>query len=173
SQKGTVSWRDEPVIHFADLAFPTPSGQIEVASQRWVDAGLPRAPQALMDSRPLGHRLRLLSPADVWLMNSSYANDSRIAAKLGEQTVWVHPSEAAIRALSAGQSVTLRSSAGELTVNVGLSDRVPNGVALLPKGRWPSLDVRGANVNVLNPGEKSDLGESSAVHSVEVELEAV
>jgi hypothetical protein len=38
------------------------------------------------------------------------------------------------------------------------------------KGRWPKLDPSGANVNVLNPGDKSDLGESSCVHAVEAEI---
>jgi hypothetical protein len=34
------------------------------------------------------------------------------------------------------------------------------------------LTTSGANVNVLNPGEKSDMGESTAVHSVEVTVSA-
>jgi hypothetical protein len=38
------------------------------------------------------------------------------------------------------------------------------------KGRWPKLDPNGANVNILNPGHKSDIGESSSVHGVEAEL---
>jgi hypothetical protein len=44
------------------------------------------------------------------------------------------------------------------------------GVALVHKGRWPKLEASGCNVNVLNPGQKTDLAESSAVHSVEVQL---
>jgi hypothetical protein len=44
------------------------------------------------------------------------------------------------------------------------------GVALVHKGRWPKFDPSGRNVNALNPGQKTDLGESSAVHSTEVEL---
>jgi hypothetical protein len=51
-----------------------------------------------------------------------------------------------------------------------MSDEVPRGVALTHKGRWLSSNAAGANVNVLNPGEKSDMGESTAVHSVEVSV---
>ncbi len=54
--------------------------------------------------------------------------------------------------------------------SVTISDDVPRGVALVHKGRWPKLDPSHANVNVLNTGRKSDMGESSAVHSVEVEI---
>jgi hypothetical protein len=39
---------------------------------------------------------------------------------------------------------------------------------LLHKGRWPKLEPSGHNVNVLNPGAKTDLGESSCVHGIEV-----
>jgi hypothetical protein len=43
-------------------------------------------------------------------------------------------------------------------------------VALSHKGRWPRQEPEGANVNVLNPGRKTDMGENSCVHSVEVAL---
>jgi hypothetical protein len=46
-------------------------------------------------------------------------------------------------------------------------------VALAHKGRWLCADAAAANVNVLNPGEKSDMGESTAVHSVEVSVSAL
>ena len=53
---------------------------------------------------------------------------------------------------------------------MAISDEVPRGVALVHKGRWPKLDPSRANVNVLTTGRKSDMGESSSVHSVEVEI---
>ena len=36
------------------------------------------------------------------------------------------------------------------------------------KGRWPSLEEGGDNVNLLYDGTKNDMGESSAVHGIEV-----
>jgi hypothetical protein len=53
---------------------------------------------------------------------------------------------------------------------VAISDVVLNGVALVHKGRWPKCEPSRANVNVLNPGLKTDIGESSCVHAVEAEL---
>jgi len=49
---------------------------------------------------------------------------------------------------------------------------VPKGVALSHKGRWPKRQATSANINVLNPGEKSDMGDSTCVHSVEVKISA-
>ena len=61
---------------------------------------------------------------------------------------------------------------GRLQLVVTLSDAVPRGVAYSPKGRWPKREPAGANVNVLNPGERADMGESTSVHGVEVTVEA-
>ena len=59
---------------------------------------------------------------------------------------------------------------GRLPLSVTVTDAVPPGVALVHKGRWPKLQASHLNINALNPGIKTDLAESSAVHSVEVEL---
>jgi anaerobic selenocysteine-containing dehydrogenase len=66
--------------------------------------------------------------------------------------------------------VMLSNETGSLKLRVRLSDDVPPGVALSHKGRWPRQEPEGANVNALNPGRKTDIGESTCVHSVEVEL---
>jgi len=82
----------------------------------------------------------------------------------------LHPAEAASRGLTEGAPVIVWSEAGRLPLSVAISDEVPRGVALIHKGRWPKLDPSHANVNVLTTGRKGDMGESSSVHSVEVEI---
>jgi len=72
-----------------------------------------------------------------------------------------------------GSHVALFNDVGRLLLNVTISKAVPMGVALVHKGRWPKLEASGSNVNTLNPGQKTDLAESSAVHSVEVGLAPV
>lgn len=62
-------------------------------------------------------------------------------AAAGAAKVWVHPSEARRRGLSEGQPVTLRNHVG-LTVQLALSDTVPEDVALLPKGAGPRWMAR-------------------------------
>ena len=168
---GTVYPSPRPEIQFEGLAFPTPSGRIEIASARAEADGHPRLPLAEADSRPQAGRLRLLTPASPWLMNDSYANDRRIADRLGAATVTLHPADAAARGLAEGQRVRLSNETGSLELDLAVAESIPQGVALSPKGRWPRLeDGTGANVNVLNPGLKSDMGESTCVHGVEVEI---
>jgi len=84
--------------------------------------------------------------------------------------VALHPADAAARGVRDGDEVLLANETGSLKLLVQLSDDVPPGVALSHKGRWPRQESEGANVNVLNPGRKTDIGESTCVHSVEVTL---
>jgi len=166
--RGTVPVPDEPLVQFADLVFPTPSGRVELASARAEADGHPRVPLPLADPRPAQGRLRLLSPASGWLLNDSFANVEKIARRLGAATVALHPADAAEQGLEDGDEVVLTNETGRLPARVTLSDGLLRGVALSHKGRWPKREEAGANVNVLNPGEKADMGESTAVHGVEV-----
>ena len=172
-QVGTAAIFDEPFVPFADGVYPTPSGRIEIASERAAADGHPRTPLPHADPRPADGRLRLLSPASPWLMNDSYANDPKVTAQLGAATVALHPDDAAARGLGPGDQVTLSNDTGSLELAVEISDVIPRGVALSHKGRWPKREGPRANVNVLNPGIKTDMGESTSVHGVEVTVSRI
>jgi anaerobic selenocysteine-containing dehydrogenase len=101
-------------------------------------------------------------------MNDSFANDPGVAKRLGPVRVSLHPADAASRGLVEGDEVVLSNDTGRLSMTVTLSDAIPRGVAVSPKGRWPKLEETDGNVNRLNPGEQSDMGRSTAVHGVEV-----
>ena len=158
----------EPMIQFRDLRFPTPSGRIEIASESAAADGHPRVPQPLADPRPASGRLRLLSPSSQWALNDSFSNVAKIAAHTGPPAIAMHPDDAAGRGLAEGDQVLVANETGRLVMRVTLTETVPRGVALSHKGRWPKQEAGHRNVNVLNPGRKSDMGESTAVHSVEV-----
>ena len=83
-------------------------------------------------------------------------------------TIALHPADAADRRLRAGDPVIVANETGRLNLRVVLSDAIPRGVALAHKGKWPKQQQDGANVNVLNPGQRTDIGDSTAVHGIEV-----
>jgi anaerobic selenocysteine-containing dehydrogenase len=169
--KGSIWIPKETMVQFADRVFDTPSGRIEIASARAEADGLPRLAQCACESRPLTGLLRLLTPAHAWLLNTSFGNVSRIRARLGPASIALHPADAAERHLADGDTALVHNHSGRLELRVTTSDQMPRGVALAHKGRWLATDPAQANVNVLNPGSKSDMGESSAVHSVQVIVE--
>lgn len=169
---GTVAVPAEPAVQFDGLRFPTPSGKVELASDRAQADGLPRVPQPAAEPAPAGDRLRLLSPASPWMLNASFANDAKILRRAGAAVLALHPDDAAARGLAEGEQALLVSDVGRLSLPVTLSGDVPRGVALTPKGRWPKLEGQAANVNVLVPARKSDMGESTTVHGTEVTVSA-
>lgn len=170
--KGMIWVPKDPVSQFPDGVFDTPSGRIEVASARAEADGLPRLPQCWSDPRPSAGNLRLLSPAHAWLLNTSFGNVQKITVRLGQATILLHPADAAERRLREGDLARVHNPCGRLDLQVLLSRDIPRGVAVAHKGRWLTKDAAHANVNILNPGTKSDMGESTAVHSVEVMVEA-
>ncbi|HWA46826.1 MAG TPA: molybdopterin-dependent oxidoreductase [Dongiaceae bacterium] len=171
--KGTVDIWTDPVLQFADRTFPTESGKIEIASGRAAADGHPRLPQPIADPRPRDGLFRLLSPASIWLMNSSYNSDAKIADKLGPDDVVLNAADAARLGCAEGDTLLAANETGRLELRLHIGDIVPEGVALSHKSRWPKLSKQHANINALNPGRKTDMAESSAVHSVEVQLTKV
>ncbi len=170
AEKGTVTMTPDPIPQFERLAFPTPSGRIEMASGRAEAAGLPRAPRPHADARPKPRRLRLLTPAAHWLSSSGFGNDPDVRKRMGPPMIAVHPDDAAMLGLSQGGLAVASNENGELVLTVAVSDIVPRGVALSHKARWLKTAPGGANVNLLNGGIKSDMGQGSAVHGTEIAL---
>jgi anaerobic selenocysteine-containing dehydrogenase len=169
---GTTTLFSEPRLQFGDLKFATPSGRIELASDRAVELGLPRVPVPHADERPAPGLLRIISPASLWQMNSSYGNDPVIRKRLGPPTVTLHPDDAAAGGFREGDAVILVNETGRLPLAVTISNAAQPGVGIVYKGRWPSASAADANVNALVLGRKSDLAESTTVHSTEVRLES-
>jgi anaerobic selenocysteine-containing dehydrogenase len=169
--KGTIPATPEPVIQFADLVFPTPSGHIEFASARAEADGYPCVPQPWADEQPADGRLRLLSPASNIAMNASFGNVDKLLRRAGPPTIMLHPSDASARGLADGDVALISNQTGEVALHVVTSEEMLPGVALSPKGRWPRLEATDANINVLYDGRKSDMGESTSVHGVEVLVE--
>ena len=171
-EAGTLPISEQVVILHEALQFDTPSGRIELASDRAEKIGLPRTPSPQPDAPPGPGSLRLLSPAGPWLLNSSYGNDPRIRQLLGAESVYLHPDDAALRQLRDGQAVMVRNDLAALPHTLRVTDIVPPGTALTHKTRWPRTSPVGLNVNALNPGLRTDMGDSTALHGVEIQIVA-
>jgi anaerobic selenocysteine-containing dehydrogenase len=166
--KGTVPVPKEPRIQFEDLKFSTSSGKIELASNAAEADGHPRIPSPDADHKPKNGHLRLLSPSSSWALNSSFGNVSKIQSHASNATILMHPEDATERSLKAGDNALVLNATGQLQLLVNTGNTIPRGVVVVPKGRWPKYELHSANVNLLNSGAKTDMGESSAVHGIEV-----
>jgi anaerobic selenocysteine-containing dehydrogenase len=170
ARAGTVSLFESPRHQFETLRFSTPSGHIELASERAVELGLPLTPEPHADAPAVPGHLRILSPASPWLMNSSYGNDPTIRRRLGPPTVTLHPHDAIRGGFAEGDPIVLFNDNGRLQLAVTISEAAQPGVGIVHKGRWPNASGGGSNVNLLVAGRKSDLAESTTVHGLDVEF---
>ena len=148
ARQGTIWVHREPRVQFGGLAFPTPSGKVELASARADADGHPRTAQPHADPRPVGGRLRLLTPASPWLLNDSFANEPRLARRLGAQAIALHPADAAERGLTAGDRELARSPTGELELTAVLSADV------LTQGPLAKAGGRARQCQRAQPGDR-------------------
>ena len=105
-------------------------------------------------------------------MNTSYANDAKNRDKVAEEGVVLHPDDAAALGLSEGALVRLSNEQGEIVMPLHVAPRTPRGVALAVKGAWPKLTPQRRNINALHAARKTDMGESTSVHGIEVSVTA-
>ena len=164
---------ETPQIFFEDLAFDTPSGKIELASDAAAEMGLPRTPEPRTDSPPTEGYLRLLSPASNWRVNDSYANDPKLEKRAGPAELILHAEDASRLGVAHGAKVKVSNDMDSIELVAQISNIAQPGTAVSYKGRWPSLEPSGINVNALHAPNKSDMGEASCVHGIEVRVEAV
>jgi anaerobic selenocysteine-containing dehydrogenase len=165
-----------PFAPFATGGFPTPSGKLELVSERMARAGLdPIAgyTPSYETSGPDGdYPLALVTPADHHFLNSVFANVPHQLRRSGPPVVVVHPDDAERRGIADGAQIRVFNRRGSFVASAAVSERVRRGVVTTPKGRWPGL-TGGANVNVTVDERDSDMGGGAIYHDNRVEIEAV
>jgi anaerobic selenocysteine-containing dehydrogenase len=178
-------------VPFADGRFPTPSGKLELRCEamraQGVDAlpdfHLPAEFASTIDDRPwtiegnaevsIVHRpssIVLLSGASHHYVSSSMANQPSLIAKEGQPFVEISPADAAARGIADGDVVIVESARGWCELRAVVTDDVPAGVAVAPKGRWAQLSPGGRNINWTTSDALADIAGQSTFHSNLVEI---
>jgi anaerobic selenocysteine-containing dehydrogenase len=158
-----------PLVPFAD-GFPTPSGRLELYSERAAADGedpLPGYTPPAEAAAPGEDRLALIAAASHWFLNSMFANAEAQRRRAGEPTVALHPDDAAARGLVDGDRVEVGNERGHFTATLAVGDAARRGVAATTKGHWPKL-LGGANVNAATEERDADLGGGAVFHDCSV-----
>ncbi|WP_051325051.1 molybdopterin-containing oxidoreductase family protein [Candidatus Solirubrobacter pratensis] len=165
-----------PFVPFAD-GFPTPSGKLELVSEKAAADGYGRLPgytppaEAATPSKE--YPLALLAPASHWFLNSTFANHPGLQARAGGPRIELHPDDAVTRGLQTGDEARVYNGRGEFVAAVEVSDRVRPGVVASTKGHWLKHVRGGANANATVPERDSDMGRGAVFHDNGVQVEAV
>ncbi|HET6369148.1 MAG TPA: molybdopterin-dependent oxidoreductase [Pseudomonadales bacterium] len=140
AEGGIRALRISHVAH-PDLVFPTPSGKVELVSERAVSLGLPALPvyEPLPDSPfPLTFRQgRTLTQ-----FHGFYDHGRALPtlARLDpEPVLWISPDDAAARALEDGAPIRIFNERGEFSARARTTDQVPPGTVWMRDG-WTGLN---------------------------------
>lgn len=189
---------DKPQVLFADFRadpaahpLPTPSGRIEIYSERVAGFGYTDCPGHPVWREPaewLGapaarrHPLHLVSNQPPTKLHSQYDHaDLSLAAKIdGREPISMHPDDARDRGLADGDVVRVYNDRGACLAGVRFDPNLRPGVVALATGAWydplvpgeiGTLDKHG-NPNVLCPDVgASSLSQGCSAHSCLVDVE--
>jgi anaerobic selenocysteine-containing dehydrogenase len=117
--------------------------------------------------------LVLISGASHHFVSSSLANQPSLRAKAGEPFVEINPEDARARGIANGDTVTVLNERGSCQLRAVVTEDVPPGVAVAPKGSWASLSPDGRNINWTTSDALADLAGQSTFHSNLVEVRLV
>ena len=133
--------------------FPTPSGKIEIYSQRLADSNNPETPPIPMyiqtwESRndPLAKKYPLQ------LINSHFKRRAHSQfecipwlRELVTQELSINPVDAGARGIKDGDDIRVYNDRGEVIVPAHVTERIMPGVVDLPQGAWYSPDENGVD----------------------------
>ena len=157
---------DDPVNN----PFPTPSGKIEICSQRLADMNDPEIPpvpkyietwESRNDMLARKYPLQLVTTHIMRRAHSQYENLPWLC-ELQPQAVSMNVSDARARSIKDGDMVRVFNSRGEMVILVKVTERIMPGVVDIPQGAWYDPDEKGIDrggcCNVLTRDEHSPGG---------------
>ncbi|MFC1955706.1 molybdopterin-dependent oxidoreductase [Chloroflexota bacterium] len=164
--------------------FPTPSGKIEIFSQKLADINdpkIPPIPQYIETWENRNDPLTARYPLQLLTVHSQRRAHSQFDSvlwlrELIPQAITISAVDAGARGISDGDEVRVFNDRGEVVVSAVVTERIMPGVVELPQGAWYSPDEngvdRGGCANVLTRDMRSP-GGAACYHTCLVQVQKV
>ncbi len=159
---------------------PTPSGKIEIATDRGPAFGVGRVPEYIPpyeseERDPLLAKiypLTLISPPAHSFLNSSFVNVASLRRAAGKPTLEIHAEDAEARGIASGQRVTIFNDRGAFSAEAVVTDKVRPGVVAAPSIWWGKFTDDGTNANHTTSQALTDIGAGATFYDNLVEVRA-
>jgi anaerobic selenocysteine-containing dehydrogenase len=157
---------------------PTPSGKIEIATDRGPAFGVGRVPEYIppyeSEERDpqlaTRYPLALISPPAHSFLNSSFVNVASLRRAAGKPTLEIHEHDARTRGIEAGQRVTIFNDRGAFSAEAVITDKVRPGVVAAPSVWWGKLTDDRTNANHTTSQALTDIGAGATFYDNLVEV---
>jgi len=156
---------------YANMKFDTPSGKIELLSDRaaqlWGVNNLPTWDKP--DDFGESHLpFRLMTPNIASRIHSQFGNLKVIRSVVDEPAWEISAADARRKGVRSGDRIRIFNSRGEITGKVKISARVKSGSLVFPNGIWL---YEGGGVNKLISPSETDMGHGAAFHNTRADIE--
>jgi anaerobic selenocysteine-containing dehydrogenase len=141
-------------VPYADHRYPTPSGKIELYSERAAALGLPPLP-TFTPRAPDGGApgLELRNGRTLTAFHAFYDAGRALPALARtdpQPELWIHPDDAAARGIAAGEPIELYNERGAFAAVARVTGDAQPGVVWMRDG-WPGLNVLTSGAPCLSP----------------------
>jgi anaerobic selenocysteine-containing dehydrogenase len=163
---------------FGREPLPTPSGKIELYSERMAADGFeplpvympPRESPEGSPQRFARYPLFFLTPSAHSILNSNYAGEPGWVVADKRPTLLLHPADAEARGIKDGDKVRVFNDRGAVVLWARLTGDVRAGVVASTGQWWSRHYLDGGNANFTTPDFTADMGGGSAFNTNLVEV---
>jgi len=156
-----------------DLTFPTPSGKLELFSERAVSLGLPGLPMFEAPAESPSHPLTLRQGRTLTAFHGFYDHGRALptlAKADPEPVLWISPDDAAARGVTDGAAIAMRNERGEMRCRAHVTAKIPAGTVWMRDG-WPDLNTLTSGDAVIPDAAVDALGFSAGQAAFDARVE--
>jgi anaerobic selenocysteine-containing dehydrogenase len=172
--EGGMRAMDVSHVGHPDLTFPTPSGKLELYSERAVSLGLPGLPvfeAPAESSYPLTLRQGRTLTAFHGFYDHGRALPS-LAKADPEPVLWISPADAAARGIADDALIAMRNVRGEMRCRAHVTAKIPAGTVWMRDG-WSELNTLTSGEAVIPDAAVDALGFSAGQAAFDASVEVV
>ena len=151
---------------------PTPSGKIELLSERMERDGHPALPTYIPIAEPDTYPLLFVPAPNHNFLNSTFSNNEKHAKLEKMPRLYINEADAAARGIADGDKVRAYNDRGECVLTAAVGDTVLPG-AVVTQGLWAEAEDEPRLVNALTPDRLADMGGGAVFFSTRVEVEKI